>query len=263
MSVQANPIISPQSKIWFIQNITGEPPAYLIVLLNDWNIPFEVRDLEKGVSLPVVSQNDAVVILGGPMSANDSTDSMYSLLAWVKKLLQSGTPCLGICLGLQVLVKAAGGRVVSSPVKELGLRSSKRIPYTCEVVEPRQEDLILDGLPQSFPIFQLHGEMVELTQSMTLLAQGQACKNQIVKVAPKVYGLQGHFEVTTSLLKEWLKSDADLKNLNAVAVMKDWQEAETSIHFSGQRIFLNFLKIAGFHSTQRSTTLSEVKLARR
>ena len=104
-----NPIISPDSKIWFIQNTSSEGPGYLEELLQHWKIKYQICSLQHGDALPAVRLKDAVIVLGGPMSANDQTHSMRNLLKWSQTLLEKQIPVLGICLGLQVLVKAAGG----------------------------------------------------------------------------------------------------------------------------------------------------------
>ncbi len=39
---------------------------------------------------------------------------------FIQKVLKAEIPFLGICLGSQLLAKAAGARVVRSPVKEIG-----------------------------------------------------------------------------------------------------------------------------------------------
>ena len=55
-----------------------------------------------GESLPENLDNHAlVVILGGPISVNDDCEYKDYEIAWLKVVLESGKPFLGICLGAQ------------------------------------------------------------------------------------------------------------------------------------------------------------------
>ena len=230
--------------VWFIKNTSTEGPGYLIVLLKRWKISFRICDLERGDELPVLQKGDAVIVLGGPMSANDKSPSMRMLLKWIKGLLKNKTPYLGICLGLQTLVKAAGGRVIKSPVKEVGLKRNQREYFVCQLNELGKSDALFYRFAESFSIFQLHGETVMLRKGMNLLAEGKGCLNQIVKVSPNSYGIQGHLEMTTSLLSEWLKTDPDLKKKNSKQMLDNWNDVKTELHLNCKKILLNFLKIA-------------------
>ncbi len=244
MSEKVNPIISPLSQVWFIQNTTTEGPGYLGDLLKRWKIPVRICNLELGDALPEVADQDAVIVLGGPMSANDRTKTMQALLKWIRSLLRRDIPYLGICLGLQTLVKAAGGTVLKSPVKEVGLKMNDQFPYTCELTLEGKRDPLFRRFTKIFPIFQLHGETVGLTSDMTLLAKGQWCHNQVVRAGKRAYGIQGHLEVTTPLLTEWLQTDPDLKHYRPDFLIKEWLKEEKEMHYYCRKILLNFLKIA-------------------
>lgn len=231
-------------QVWFIKNTVTEGPAYLQDLLKQWKIPFRICDLQRGDRLPTLSPNDIVVVLGGPMSANDKTKSMRGLLKWIQKLLKRKIPYLGICLGLQTLVKAAGGKVIKNPVKEIGLKSENGAAYQCRLTNAGKKDPLFKKFPALFPIFQLHGETVVLKKGMSLLAEGDDCTNQIVKVAGNAYGFQGHLELTRPLLKVWLDDDADLKKMNSKALLKEWSQAEKQLQGYCEKAFFNFLSIA-------------------
>lgn len=245
MSSQVNPILATDGKVWFIQNISREGPGYFGELLQRWNIPFEVRCLEKGESLPEVGEEDAVIFLGGPMSANDKTKTMLALLEWVKGLVKRRTAYLGICLGLQVLVKAAGGNVTRSPAKEIGFRMAGKSFFSCTLTPAGAADPLFKRFTPAFNIFQLHGETVELIPGMTLLAEGKWCPNQIVLVGSCCYGIQGHLELNMPLLKDWIAEDDDLKHEDPQMLLKDWKASQNELHLNCRTVLLNFLKIAG------------------
>src|SRR3954463_14316421 len=56
---------------------------------------------------------DAALVFGGAMHADQERQHPWILqeLHWLERLLSDGTPTLGICLGVQLLARAAGSWV--------------------------------------------------------------------------------------------------------------------------------------------------------
>src|SRR3990172_6768384 len=102
------------------KNIDREGPGLLEEILKERSIAYETIDLDDGQLFPSPKKFAALVVLGGPDSANDSTEKMANELKRIKEALDAGVPYLGICLGMQALVKAAGGKVCKSNLKEVG-----------------------------------------------------------------------------------------------------------------------------------------------
>ena len=80
-----------------------------------------------------------------------------------------------------MLVKAAGGKVVPGVQREVGWQTPQQTPYTVHLTDAGQEDSLFTGLADTIPVFQLHGEMVEVTPEMTVLATGDVCPVQAVR----------------------------------------------------------------------------------
>jgi GMP synthase (glutamine-hydrolysing) len=232
------------SEVLIVQNISRERPGLLTQVLKSENVAFDVVDLDQGQPFPPVSEYKALVVLGGPDSANDTTPKMTAELARIKEGLDAGIPYLGICLGLQTLVKAAGGEVVQSEVKEAGFMDPDNNQHTVALTEEGKSDPLLAGLPEVLDVFQLHGETVELMTGMTVLATGKFCRNQIVKVAPRAYGIQPHFEVTPEMLAVWAEQDPDLTPIGTDKLLADFGAIEQSYTTIGQTLLRNFLRIA-------------------
>ena len=57
-----------------------------------------------------LDDHDAVVVFGGPMSANDDCDWIAREIAWLETPLREDKPLLGICLGAQMLARTLGAR---------------------------------------------------------------------------------------------------------------------------------------------------------
>ncbi len=233
------------SDLLIVQNITREGPGLLERVLREEAVGFDVVDLDKGQALPELAGYKAVVVLGGPDSANDDTVKMTNELAFIRSTLDAGVPYLGICLGLQTLVKAAGGKVVPGVVKEAGFIGPDNVQHTVTLTDTGKADPLLKDLPAALDVFQLHGETVELTPAMSVLATGKFCRNQIVKAADKAYGIQSHFELTPEMLAVWASQDPDLIPIGEDALAAGFNAIEQSYTDIGQRLLRNFLKIAG------------------
>ncbi|RMF06594.1 type 1 glutamine amidotransferase, partial [Candidatus Woesearchaeota archaeon] len=108
--------------VLIVKNITREGPGMLEHVLTSHSVPYKIVDLSMGDSFPSPEAYSAVVVLGGPDSANDETPKMKEELKRIRETLDAGIPYLGICLGMQTLTKAAGGKVLKCPVKEIGWR---------------------------------------------------------------------------------------------------------------------------------------------
>ncbi len=231
--------------VLILKNITREEPGILSELLNDKQIPFTIIDLDKNQTLPNIDNYDALVVLGGPDSANDKTDKIKDELNYIKETINKQIPYLGICLGLQLLVKSFAGKVVPGKTREIGFINQEDEAYDITLTTEGRNDPLFQGLGNSFNVFQLHGETVELTKEMTLLAYGKDCINQIVKVNNNAYGIQCHFELTEELFIKLLKEDSELQELDQNSLLKNYKNIQKEYQETGLKLFTNFLKISG------------------
>ena len=238
--------LSEAKEILIIKNISREDSGLLGDIIKEHGIKNKVIDLSKGEKISSVEKYAAVVVLGGPDSANDETLKMKSELDLIRKVLADGIPFLGICLGLQTMVKAAGGQVIKGKVKEIGFRDHEGQYYNVGLTESGRKDPLFEGIDDTFNIFHLHGETVLLTEKMKLLAEGRSCRNQIIKVGTNAYGIQCHFELTPEMLKTWVNEDPDLQALDIEQLNSDFIAISRIYSETGRRIFKNFVRIAGF-----------------
>lgn len=237
-----------EKEILIVKNTTEEGPGLLEDLLIERSVSYRIADLQKGEPFPEVENYRAVVVLGGPDSANDENQKMTTELQRIGEVLDARIPYLGICLGLQTLVKAAGGKVIQSPLKEVGFRDPGGDYFTVELTPEGMRDRLFKGLGHSLRVFHLHGETVDLIDGMTLLGAGKFCRNQVVKIGDNAYGLQCHFELTEPMFETWISEDVDLLQLDSHALRADLQAIKAAYTETGRKLFLNFLEIAGFES---------------
>ena|SRR3989344_5373642 len=229
--------------ILIVQN-SPEGPGLLEDILCQHNIEYNIIDLEQGDDFPDPREYEAVVVLGGPDSANDQTPKMQRELSRIKEILDADIPYLGLCLGMQALAKAAGGEVYQSPVPEVGWRDPDGHPYTLRLTSAGRSDQLFSNVPSSFSVFQLHGETVRLAENIRLLAVGNPVEHQVIKVGAAAYGLQAHMELTPEMFECWRTQDSGLRILNQWQLQKDYGIMRAAHESNGRELFTNFLRIA-------------------
>ena len=155
---------------------------------------FEIRRPSLGDSLPTNLNNySAIVVFGGPMSANDNNEFMNKEIDWIGQVLQSEVAFLGICLGAQILVKYLGCKVEKNPneISEIGFYK----------IQPTENGIKMFQSQDVF--YQFHTEGFELPSGCELLAKGDIFTNQAFRYK-NCYGLQFHPEVNIYLHLKWL-----------------------------------------------------------
>jgi GMP synthase (glutamine-hydrolysing) len=120
--------------------------------------------------------------------------------AFLSEALESGTPTLGVCLGAQLLARAAGASVAPASSPEVGW-------YDVELTAAGVEDPVLGALPQRTHAFQWHHYTFELPQNATELARSPVC-TQAFRLKGSI-GIQFHAEVTREMVESWLAEDPD------------------------------------------------------
>lgn len=245
-------------KALIITNIQREQPGAILDVLQERNWEYQIFNLGDGDTAPSPKGYDAMIVMGGPSSANDTaqqTPWMPTELDKIREALAANIPYLGVCLGMQTLVKAAGGEVIKSPRKEVGFRVSYGEPlgevFSVRLTKEGKKDPFFAGLPDSFPLFHLHGESVDLLPTMnpqaTLIATADVVPNQIIRVGKNAYGTQGHFELTPELLETWLAQDPDLLELGesgVAQVQKDFEQLQDVYMKTAKTLYTNFLSLA-------------------
>jgi len=85
------------------------------------DILYEHADLFRSPTAELrVSQAEALLVMGGPMSANDDLPYLQREIQFLRDAIERGQPVLGVCLGAQLIAKALGARVYKNAVKEIG-----------------------------------------------------------------------------------------------------------------------------------------------
>jgi len=243
-------------KVLVVKNISREGSGLIGEMLKEKNIPVDEVDLCK-TEFPSPKEYSAVFVMGGPDSANDDTYKMKNEIKRIKETIDGEIPYFGICLGMQALVKAVGGSVYKSPVKEVGCKDITENNYEIILTEEGMKDPLFFGVGPKFPVFQLHEDTVNLTQGIALLGTGTSnCINQVVKVGKNAYGVQGHLELNAPLFEEWLAEDRNLGEVDFSR--KNYNGLKKEYNFNGRKVIENFLQIAGLNKNDDRTSNSSI-----
>jgi GMP synthase (glutamine-hydrolysing) len=181
-----------------LQHIACEPPGVYEDVLREHGAALHRVEVDAGDELPDWRELDAIVAMGGPMSANDDAE-----LPWLRAekelvaaAVRAGVPFWGVCLGVQLLAASLGARVYAGQEPEVGV-----LPV--ELTEDGARDPVFAALPSTFPSLQWHGDTFDLPEGAVRLAGSPAYPNQAFRFE-NAYGVQFHLEVSAEMAREWL-----------------------------------------------------------
>jgi GMP synthase (glutamine-hydrolysing) len=210
---------------------------------------------------PSLDGYDGIVILGGPMSAND-TDRLPHLVTemnLIEQAMQRNLPMLGICLGAQLIAKTLGAAVYPNPEQEIGW-------YDVSPTGEADSDPLLSKFRNSEKIFQWHGETFDMPRSTRHLAFSALCANQAFRYGDNVYGFQFHLEVDEPMIHRWLAL-AEHKNefrglgenIDPGRIHNETPEHIARLHHLSDHVFSEFIQLFGMKKN-RAAKLREPQL---
>lgn len=226
-----------------VKHIDIEGPGTLGDFLDAKSIEYKIVELGAGEALPSdLTGIKAVVVLGGPMNV-DEEDKFPFLKPeneFIQRVLSKEIPFLGICLGSQLLAKAAGAKVGKSPVKEIGW-------YKIQMTADGKQDPLFKNFKEDDVIYHWHGDMFQIPANGRLLATTEGCPHQALKVGKNAYGLQFHVEITDKSIKEWcdeyIENDLPGRRGHAKSMMDDYWKYKAAFDRQAKNLYENFLKI--------------------
>ena len=162
--------------------------------LSEWSVPLAPEARPDG--------HEATIVLGGGMHADQEELHPWLLpeLEFIGRELEVGRPLLGVCLGAQLVARAAGGRVVRAAEKEVGWRE-------LELNQAGLADPVLSSLPQRVEAFQWHHYTWELPAATELATGGGL--SQAYRLGASAWGVQFHPEVTAAQIDRWIAEDPE------------------------------------------------------
>jgi GMP synthase-like glutamine amidotransferase len=196
-----------------------EGPGYFAAYLEARRIPWRVVRVDQGEPLPADPRGFAgLVFMGGPMSVNDDLAWIAGELALIRRAVDAELPCLGHCLGGQLMAKALGGEVTRNSVPEIGWG-------TVQVADDPLARRWFGDL-REFVSFHWHGETFTVPAGATRILASPYCVNQAF-VLGKHLGMQCHVEMTAGMIRTWYADAGEA--VRASASVQTAEQAEERI----------------------------------
>jgi GMP synthase (glutamine-hydrolysing) len=199
--------------------------------LERWVVPL------GGAPQPPASYG-AIMVFGGSMHPDQ--DDRFEWLGreeeFLRRALEDDVPVVGVCLGAQMLARAAGGRVGPAPEPEIGW-------YHVELTPAGRDDPVLGVLPERTEAFQWHSYTYEVPPGGTELARSALC-TQAFRAGPRAWGLQFHAEVTLPMVQAWTAEESDELPVSPEEFVAEARERIDTWNEQGRKLCAAFLEAA-------------------
>lgn len=217
-------------RVLCLQHVPFEGPGYFQKAFEECGCTLEQRLVPQD-GLPAAAP-DALLVMGGPMSANDADPWIAAEIDFIREQVARGIPYLGICLGSQLLAKAVGGEVHPGPTFELGM-----VPL--RLTAAAKHDPLFAHFPDYAPVFAWHGEGLHLPQGAIPLAGSPLFPVQAFRHGRAAYGLLFHLEVEAAGVEALCQHAAS--DLERAGRTRTDIEAEATPHLSRLNVMAHHL----------------------
>lgn len=245
--------MGPANKILVVT--TGDPPAEVQLAAgsfadmirraigSSWSGPIVDVDARTGGLPPMPAQGcaltrgpvdvpAAVVISGSPASVYEREPWMVRTEPWLRALLATHVPVLGICFGHQLLAQALGGRVAPNPRgREVGTKFIERLA----------PDPLFDGVAARFVANCFHDDTVSVVPAAAeVLARSSLDEHHCLRFDQAAYGVQFHPEFDAHVMRSYILARA--ASLRAQGQSPEQLLAGVQDAVAGQRVLRNFIR---------------------
>ena len=199
--------------------------------LEEWSIaqrPAPSRPLES---------YDAVMVFGGSMHADEEATHPWlrDEEALLRRFLDARVPVLGVCLGGQLVAKAAGAWVGRASEPEIGW-------HPVELTPAAARDPLFARLPKRFCALQWHYYYFDLPAGATELARSPAC-SQAFRLGDLAWAVQFHPEVTLAMVEGWLEEPEEV-DFDREALRRETHERIDEWNAIGRELAASFVAVA-------------------
>jgi GMP synthase-like glutamine amidotransferase len=190
-----------------------------------------------------IDEYDAVLLFGGTMHVDQERYHPWlreeNLL--VQRLLDQHVPVLGVCLGGQLIAKAAHADVSKAPEPEIGW-------FEVELTPEALDDPVFSRLPSRFHSYQWHHYRFALPAGAVPLVKSPVCL-QGFRLGELAWGLQFHCEVTRQMVLDWTDAYDAIPGADRTGFDPDRMRADSELHIAawneiGREIGGRFLEVA-------------------
>jgi GMP synthase-like glutamine amidotransferase len=200
--------------------------------LERWQVP-------DGGRPDAAESYDAVMVFGGSMHP-DQDDRFHWLSheeEFLRDVLAARVPVFGVCLGAQMLARAAGARVRQADAPEIGWLEVALTPEGAS-------DPVLSSLPPTATVFQWHHYTFDVPPSGVALARSDVCTQAFRLEDRPAWGIQFHAEVTLPMVTGWTEEDPDELPMPVVELRERSQQVMAQSNAQGRALADAFLREA-------------------
>lgn len=225
-----------------VKHVPWEGPHRIGDALIAAGLDLDVRCTLDGDALPAAADVAGAVFMGGPMNV-DETDAYPGLLVerhWLTGAIAEGLPVLGVCLGSQLIARAAGAEVVPGGEPEIGWA-----PVTIHA----PDDRLARHLAPEADVLHWHGDVFDLPPGAELLASSGRAEVQGFR-KNNAWGFLFHAEADLALAELWMNEDsmrdeavAALGDARAARILSEAAEQDARIRERTAPLFAEFTSV--------------------
>jgi GMP synthase (glutamine-hydrolysing) len=180
-----------------VRHVPWEGPHHILDSFAGTAVTMQDLLDDQSAVLPPPESVRGAVLMGGPMSANDVAGfpGLQQELDWISEAIDRQVPLLGICLGAQLIARAAGSTITRAARPEIGVAPIQILTG---------DDPLAAALAPSTPALHWHSEEFTLPSDAVHLARSGQTDIQAFRLGRSAWGLLFHLEVDAALLNAWL-----------------------------------------------------------
>ena len=225
-------------RVLVVQHVPWETAGRILPILETAGLTVETRLLIAEVEpvIPALDELAGVVIMGGPMDADDV--ARYPALGLERDLARAAAeadvPLLGVCLGHQIVSLALGGFLTTGATKEIGVA-----PVTLTADSP------LGQAGAELDVLHWHFDNATAPDGAQVLARTDSCPNQAFRLR-STFATQFHLEVDLPLLTQWLAVEEVREEapIDPAALLASLASAEAGASAAATAVFGGFAALA-------------------
>jgi len=234
-------------QICVFQHVSWEGPGqHLLTAALKWDAVLDIIKVWRE-PIPSLSSYDALIILGG--GPNVDQEETYPFLRGEKKAIRSwletDRPCMGICLGHQLIADSLGARVDANFCHSIGFIEG-------HLTGDGRRHPIFQGVAPHLPLFKWHAYAVipPVPRHFRILGTSAECQVEAFSIAdrPHIVGLQfDNHAASPDDVGTWVAEDSNWlatvpgKWINRKQILSDAEKYNQQMKFDFHSIFFNFL----------------------
>ena len=180
-------------RVHYLSHVPFEQLGAMEAWFQERDISIRCSLLFAGDALPTPADFDVLVVMGGPMSADDDLQFpwMSTEKALIRDSIAAGKKVLGICLGAQLVARVLGAPVTGNKEKEVGW-------FPVYPTPAGKSDSIGKLFAEAPAVLHWHGDTFAIPDGAVHLLESEGCRNQAFRYGDNVLALQFHLELEAS-----------------------------------------------------------------